>query len=219
MRTCLQFLIFCIAGGTSLAASASDRAPAPDWAEFEAETLRHFVTLVRFDTTDPPGGEKAAADYLVKTLQAEDIQVQTFALEAHRPNVVARLKGNGSKRPVLIMAHTDTVNVDPEKWQFGPFSAERDGGYIYGRGTVDDKDNVVAALMVMLTLKRLNVPLDRDVIFLAEAGEEGATKLGIEYMVNNHQEQIQAEYCYAEGGGVVRQNQSVRFRKAIERRA
>ena len=71
------------------------------------------------------------------------------------------------------MGHTDVVNVDPKKWSLPPFSATRDGGYVYGRGTMDDKDNVMAALMVMLTLKRLNVPLDRDVIFLAEAGEEG----------------------------------------------
>ena len=73
-----------------------------------------------------------------------------FALEAHRPNVVARLTGNGSKRPLLIMAHTDTVNVDPAKWQHPPFSAARDGEHIYGRGTVDDKDSVTAALMTML---------------------------------------------------------------------
>ena len=96
---------------------------------------------------------------------------------------MARLKGSGTKRPLLIMGHTDVVNVDPKKWTHPPFSATRDGGYIYGRGTVDDKDNVVAALMVMLTLKRQNVPLDRDVIFLAEAGEEGSTRIGIQYMV------------------------------------
>ena len=75
------------------------------------------------------------------------------------------------------------MNVDPAKWTFPPFSATRDGGYVYGRGTVDDKDNVTAALMTMLMLKRLNVPLDRDVIFLAEAGEEGTTRVGIQFMV------------------------------------
>ena len=98
-------------------------------------------------------------------------------VEAHRPNVVARLTGNGRKRPLLFMAHTDTVNVDPAKWQHPPFSAARDGGHIYGRGTVDDKDSVTAALMTMLLLKRNLVPLDRDVIFLAEAGEEGNTEV------------------------------------------
>jgi acetylornithine deacetylase/succinyl-diaminopimelate desuccinylase-like protein len=144
---------------------------APDWPRIEQETLAHFQALIRFDTSDPPGHEAPAVDYLKKVLEAEGIPVQIFALDPKRPNLVARLKGNGSKRPLLIMGHTDVVNIDPKKWTFPPFGAVRDGGYIYGRGTVDDKDNLVACLMVMLLLKRLNVPLDRDVIFLAESGE------------------------------------------------
>ena len=135
--------------------------------------MQHFQALVQMDTSDPPGNEQPAAAYLTQVLEKEGIPAQTFALEPQRPNVVARLKGNGTKRPLLIMGHTDVVNVDPKKWTHPPFSATRDGGYVYGRGTLDDKDNVTAALMVMLMLKRLNVPLDRDVIFLAEAGEEG----------------------------------------------
>lgn len=186
-------------------------APAPDWSALEDETLEHFLALLRMDTSDPPGREKEAADYLVEVLEREGIPVQTFYLEAHRPNVVARLTGNGSKRPLLIMAHTDTVNVDLSKWRHGPFSATREDGYVYGRGSVDDKDNVVAALMIMLTLKRLAVPLDRDVIFLAEAGEEGATRIGIEFMVENHFDTIDAEFCLAEGGGVTRQGGQVRY--------
>ena len=109
------------------------------------------------------------------------------------------------------MGHTDVVNVDPKKWTHPPFSATREGGYVYGRGTVDDKDNVVAALMVMLMLKRQNVPLDRDVIFLAEAGEEGSTRVGIQFMVNEHFPEIDAEYCLAEGGSVTRTGGQVKF--------
>ena len=183
----------------------------PDWTAIDAETLRHFQALVRADTTSPPGNEKPAADYVAEVLQREGIPVQTFALEARRPNVVARLKGNGRKRPLLIMGHTDTVNVDPAKWMHPPFSATRDGGYIYGRGTLDDKDTVTAGLMVMLMLKRGGVPLDRDVIFLAEAGEEGDTRVGIEFMVNQHFGEIDAEYCYAETGEVNREGGRVRF--------
>jgi acetylornithine deacetylase/succinyl-diaminopimelate desuccinylase-like protein len=134
-----------------------------------------------------------------------------FALEEKRPNVVARLKGNGSKRPLLIMGHTDVVNVDPAKWQHGPFSADRADGHIYGRGTVDDKDNVTASLMTMLLLKRNLVPLDRDVIFLAESGEEGTTKVGIEFMVNQHFDTIDAEYCLAEGGNATRVAGDIRY--------
>ena len=136
--------------------------------------------------------------YLKQVLEKEGIEVETFALEPHRPNIVARLKGNGKKRPLLIMAHTDTVNVDPKKWTFPPFSATRDSGYVYGRGTVDDKDNVVAALMILLELKRKNVPLDRDVIFLAEAGEEGSTRVGIQFMVNQQQSNILRQQAMSE---------------------
>ena len=194
----------------ALVATAS-AASAPDWDAYDAETLRHFQALVRMNTADPPGREIEAAEYLVAALEAEGIPVETFAVDPERPNVVARLEGNGSKRPLLIMAHTDTVNVDPAKWRFDPFGAERELGYVYGRGTVDDKDNLASALMVMLTLKRLNVPLDRDVIFLAESGEEGATQFGIEHMVENHFGEIDAEYCYAEGGGVTRQGGEVAY--------
>jgi acetylornithine deacetylase/succinyl-diaminopimelate desuccinylase-like protein len=194
-----------------LAAGAAAQPAGIDWPAVEAESLRHFQALIRMDTSDPPGNEQPAADYLKRVLEGEGIAVQTFEKVEHRPNVVARIRGNGRKRPILIMAHTDVVNVDPSKWTHPPFAADRDGGYVYGRGTVDDKDNVTAALMTMLVLKRANLPLDRDVIFLAEAGEEGNTWLGIEYMVNEHGDAIDAEYCFAEGGGVTRTNGKVRY--------
>jgi len=176
----------------------------PAWARVQEETIQHFQALLRMDTSDPPGNERPAAEYLKQALEREGIPVQLFELEANRVNVVARLKGNGRKRPLLIMAHTDVVTVDPKKWTFPPFSATRDGGHVYGRGAIDDKDNVVAALMTMVTLKRMKVALDRDVIFLAEAGEEGTTRVGIQYMVQRHFSEIDAEFCYAEGGGVAR---------------
>jgi acetylornithine deacetylase/succinyl-diaminopimelate desuccinylase-like protein len=198
---------------TSLSATQSPSEP--NWTAVEEETLRHFQALVRMDTTDPPGtppgGEKPVAEYVKQVLDKEGIPAQLYSLEANRPNVVARLKGNGKKRPLLILGHTDTVNVDAKKWTYPPFSAERNGGFIYGRGTVDDKDNLTGMLMTMLLLKRQNVPLDRDVIFLAEAGEEGATRIGIQFMVNQHWDAIDAEYCYAEGGNVTRVGGKVKY--------
>jgi acetylornithine deacetylase/succinyl-diaminopimelate desuccinylase-like protein len=201
--------ITCI--GLTAVLSAGQRAPEINWTAVEEETLRHFQAIVRMDTTDPPGGEKPVADYLKTVLESEGIPVQVFALEPNRPNIVARLKGSGRKRPLLVMGHTDTVNVDAKKWSHPPFSADRDGGFIYGRGTIDDKDNVVGALMTMLLLKRQNITLDRDVIFLAEAGEEGSSRLGIQFMVNQHFPEIDAEFCYAEGGNVTRVNGKVKF--------
>src|SRR5215471_8523616 len=196
---------------TLISSIASAQSQEPDWKAFEEETMSHYQALLRFDTMDPPGNEKPAANYLQQVLEKEGIPTKIFSLEPNRPNVVARLKGSGRKRPLLIMAHTDVVNVDPAKWTFPPFSATRNGGYVYGRGTVDDKDNVTAALMTALTLKRLNVPLDRDVIFLFEAGEEGSTRVGIEFMVNQHYSEIDSEFCLAEGGGVVRQRGQVKY--------
>jgi acetylornithine deacetylase/succinyl-diaminopimelate desuccinylase-like protein len=176
----------------------------PDWKAVEEETLRHFQTILRMDTQNPPGRETQVVEYLKKTLEAEGIPTKTFALEPERANLVARLKGSGRRRPLLIMAHTDVVRVAPAKWKHPPFSATREGGHIYGRGAVDDKDNVAAALMTMLLLKRLGTKLDRDVIFLAEAGEEASVRVGIEFMVKEHWSEIEAEICLAEGGAGIR---------------
>jgi len=207
----MRTLIFSLALFVSLSVCLAGQSQQPDLKAFEEETMRHYQALLRLETMDPPGNERPAADYLKQVLEKERIEAKTFSLEPNRPNVVARLKGNGRKRPLLIMAHTDVVNVDPSKWTFPPFAATRNGGYVYGRGTVDDKDNVVAALMTALTLKRLNVPLDRDVIFLFEAGEEGSTRVGIQFMVNQHYSEIDSEFCLAEGGGVVRQGGQVKY--------
>ena len=189
----------------------SAQGQALDWKKIEAETLQHYQALVRLDTTDPPGNESRVAEYLKQVLDREGIAAELHALEPGRANLVARLPGNGSKRPLLLMSHTDTVRVDPAKWKFPPFSATRDGGYIYGRGTIDDRDNLTAALMTLLLLKRQNVKLDRDVILLAEAGEEAATRVGIEYMVREHFPAIDAEYCIAEGGATVMSGGRVQF--------
>jgi acetylornithine deacetylase/succinyl-diaminopimelate desuccinylase-like protein len=193
---------------TSLAPAAAAQSGAIDWKSVEDETMRHFQAIVRFDTT---AKERPAAEYIKKVLDDNGIPAELYALEPDRPSVVARLKGNGKKRPLLLMGHTDTVTVDPSKWKFGPFSATRDGGYVYGRGVIDDKDNATAALMAMLLLKRNNVPLDRDVIYLAESGEEGNARVGIAYLVAQHFPEIDAEYCIAEGGDVIRENGIVKY--------
>jgi acetylornithine deacetylase/succinyl-diaminopimelate desuccinylase-like protein len=178
-------------------------------AAIEAETIQHFQALLKLDTSSPPGNETRAVEYLKQVFEKEGIPYQVFAKDPSRANIVARIKGNGKKRPILIMGHTDVVTVDPAKWTHPPFGAVRDGGYVYGRGTVDDKDNLVAGLMLVLQLKRQNIPLDRDVILLAEAGEEGAPDVGAQFMADNHLDAINAEFCFAEGGGVVRRGGAV----------
>jgi acetylornithine deacetylase/succinyl-diaminopimelate desuccinylase-like protein len=187
------------------------RSTQSDSAKIEEETIRHFQAILRLDTSNPPGNEKLVVDYLKSVLEQEGIETKVFSLDPQRPNLVARLRGNGKKRPVLIMGHTDVVTVDPTKWKHPPFSATREDGYVYGRGTLDDKPSVVAGLMTMIQLKRMKVALDRDVIFLAEASEEGNGPYGINFMVDKHWSEIDAEYCLAEGGGVVRSAGKVQF--------
>jgi acetylornithine deacetylase/succinyl-diaminopimelate desuccinylase-like protein len=189
------------------AAAALAQTPAIDWEKQKAETLAHFRALVRIDTSNPPGNEIKAVEYLKKVIEAEGIPTQTFALDPNRPNLVARLKGNGSKRPVLIFAHTDVVRVQREKWPVDPFGAVMKDGYIWGRGTTDDKDKLTAILMSFLLLKRSGAPLDRDVIFLAESGEEAdPTGVGIRFMVDQHFDQIDAEFAITEGPGATIEN-------------
>lgn len=188
-----------------------------DWAQIDKETLAHFSRLVQIDSTDPGGSEKPVVDYLKAVLDKEGIESKVFTRtnladpSRVRPNLVARLKGSGKKKPLLIVGHTDTVNIDAKKWTHGPFSAHRAGGHIYGRGTVDDKDNLAAALMSIVLVKRQGIALDRDLIFLAEAGEEGNTSIGIAFLVNEHFADLDAEYCLAEGGSAVRSNGKLKY--------
>src|SRR5688572_19839149 len=123
----LTFAAALLLHGSSALSSATPPALL-NWDAVDAETLRHFQAIVRLDTSDPPGNERPVVEYLQRVLEAEGIEVKLFAKETHRPNLVARLRGDGSKRPLLVMAHTDTVNVDPKKWIHGPFSAHRDEG-------------------------------------------------------------------------------------------
>jgi acetylornithine deacetylase/succinyl-diaminopimelate desuccinylase-like protein len=171
-----------------------------DWDKLRPQILEHYRSLLRLDTT--AGHETLASDYLKKVLEAEGIPTKTFALDPNRANLVARLKGNGSKRALLILAHTDVVGVQKEKWPVDPFGAVMKDGYVWGRGSKDDKPVLTANLIAMLMLKRLGIQLDRDVIFLAESGEEAdLAGVGINYMVREHFDEIDAEFAMTEGGG------------------
>jgi len=180
-----------------------------DWDKVGEESLQHLVELIKINTTNPPGNETLAANYLQAVLAAEGIDSQLYSLDSDRANLVARIKGNGSKRPILIMGHTDVVGVQADRWTEDPFGGLRKDGWVYGRGSLDDKDNATAGLMMMILLKRYGVELDRDIIFLAESGEEGTPEVGINFMVEKHWDLIDAEYCLAEGGSGILEDRGV----------
>src|ERR1700757_4834216 len=105
----------------AFAATASAQVPTVAWDNQEAEILRHYRSFIQIDTSNPPGNETKAVEYLKKALEAEGIPTSTFALDPARANLVARIKGNGRRRPILILAHTDVVGVQREKWPVDPF--------------------------------------------------------------------------------------------------
>jgi acetylornithine deacetylase/succinyl-diaminopimelate desuccinylase-like protein len=195
-----RFLAYLLSTVSVCLVNAQTPGAKADWEKLKPEILDRYRALVQLDTT--AGHETRAVEYLKKVLEAEGIPTRTFALDPERANLVARLKGNGSKRPLLIFAHTDVVGVQREKWPVDPFGAVMKDGYIWGRGSKDDKPVLTATLMAIIELKRLAIPLDRDVIFLAESGEEAdTTGVGINYMVREHFDEINAEFAMTEGGG------------------
>ncbi len=183
-----------------LATAVAAQQKQPDFAAAKAETVQILQGLVRIDTSNPPGNEIKAAEYVKSLLAKDGIESEIFESAPGRATLVARLKGNGSKKPLLLLGHLDVVGVERDKWTVDPFAADIKDGFLYGRGSSDDKAMDAANLEVFLNLKRLNVPLDRDVILMAEAGEEGTTQYGIDFMVREHWDKIESEYALNEGG-------------------
>jgi acetylornithine deacetylase/succinyl-diaminopimelate desuccinylase-like protein len=175
-----------------------------NWQAAGDEVVEHLRALLRLDTRNPPGNENIAADYLRDALARDGIDSTIVGPSADRATLVARLRGDGSRRPLLLMSHTDVVAVEADKWTQNPFGGDIVDGFIYGRGALDMKNMVAMELMTMLLLKRRGVKLSRDVIFMSAADEEVGGTAGAGWVVDNQPELIEAEYALNEGGGNVR---------------
>src|SRR3954465_7079161 len=158
IRFILPVLIFSTLVSTSVLAQQS-----PDFTAAQTESVKFLGDLVKIDTSNPPGNETRAAEYIKGVLASEGMTAQIFESAPGRANLIARLKGNGSKKPLLLMGHLDVVGVERSKWTVDPFAAVIKDGYLYGRGASDDKAMDAANLVVFLKLHRDRVPLDRDV--------------------------------------------------------
>lgn len=171
---------------------------------------QYLVDLIRLDTTNPPGNETRVAQYLKQVADAWQIPSELLGDDPSRLNFVARLRGSGRQRPLLLMAHSDVVTADSSQWSVDPFSGEVRDGYIYGRGTQDTKGLLAAEMAVLVELKRREVELDRDVILLAEADEEAGSS-GIRWLICNAWEKIDAEFALNEAGLAVDTPSGVRL--------
>ena len=182
-----------------------------DFTKARDEAVQRLQELIRIDTSNPPGNETKLAQYLKALLDKEGITSEIIEKEPGRGNLLARIKGNGSKKPILLMGHADTVGVEKDKWTVPAFEGIIKDGYVYGRGAYDDKGGITSMLQVFLMLHRQKVPLDRDVIFLAEAGEEAGGGVGIEYLIESHWPKIEAEFALNEGAEILMKDGKVRY--------
>src|SRR4029078_2655000 len=160
-----------------------------DWDALSKEGQTILSQYLRINTTNPPGNEIEAARFLKAILEKEGIQAQildTAELGGTHANLYARLKGNGSKKAIVLLHHMDVVPATASEWKVDPFSGEVKDGYIWGRGAIDMKGEAVAHLMAMIALKRSGVKLNRDIVFIANADEEFTSTGGIAF-VKNHE--------------------------------
>lgn len=156
-----------------------------------------FKELIEINTTDSVGNTTVAAQAAAKRLReagfpASDVQV--LGPNARKGNLVARLHGTGAHRPILFICHTDVVEARREDWSLDPFKFTEKDGYFYGRGTEDIKDGDAILLTTFIRLKREGYKPDRDIILALTADEEGGESNGVDWLLKNHREMIDAEF-------------------------
>jgi acetylornithine deacetylase/succinyl-diaminopimelate desuccinylase-like protein len=184
----------------TLMAAPSARAQDAYWTGIGEEATRLLQQYVRIDTSIPPGDVTRAADLLEAVLESEGIPVTRYESGPGRSIILARLEGSGDEKAILLLHHMDVVPADPSRWSRDPFGGEIADGRLWGRGAMDMKGIGVTHLMAFLSLKRLNVPLTRDVIFMAVPDEEIGGDLGSRWMLEHHYDDLDPEYVLDEGG-------------------
>ena len=181
--------------------SQTARGKPVDWTALATESQRVLSDYLKINTTNPPGNEILAANFLKAILEREGIVVQLYdsaELGSGHVNLYARIKGNGTKKAIALVNHMDVVPATPSFWSVDPFGGIVKDGYIWGRGAIDMKGEAVAHLMAMIALKRSGVPLNRDIVFIANSDEE-LTSTGALAFVKNHADLLKdVEYIITE---------------------
>ncbi len=191
-------------------------APSPvgDTSALAKEAQGWLIDLIRTNTTNPPGNEQTTANYLANLLDKNGIPTELLEVAPGRSAVVARLRSTAMADPsksLLLVAHMDVVGVDRPKWTVDPFGGVVKDGYLYGRGAIDDKGMLAANLAAFIALKRSNVHLNRDVIFLATADEEQGGDASIKILISKYWDKFAAGYAINEGGEVFVKNGKVQY--------
>ena len=201
---------------TVLSGNARAQAPSsqPDLGKLAEEAQGWLADMIRINTSNPPGNELAVAKYISGILQKEGIPNEVVEMAPGRSIVIGRLQAGPLADPanaLLLVAHQDTVGVDPTKWTVDPFGAIARDGYLYGRGSIDDKGMLAANLATIVELKRTGARLGRDVIFLATDDEEGGGAASIKVTIEKYWDKIACAYALNEGGRVMLKDGKVQY--------
>jgi acetylornithine deacetylase/succinyl-diaminopimelate desuccinylase-like protein len=163
-----------------------------------------LVQLIQLDTSNPPGNENKIADFLAARFRPMGFDIHIVPTpEAGKAHFIARLKGDGSKRPVLLAAHADVVGVERARWTVDPFAGVIRDGYVYGRGAIDFKGGLAVFAEAVRRLAENHIPLHRDVILLSEADEESG-RYNTSWLADSHWDLIDCEFALNEGGWIIK---------------
>jgi acetylornithine deacetylase/succinyl-diaminopimelate desuccinylase-like protein len=175
------------------------RSPEVNWDEVTDEATALLSEFIAVDTSNPPGNEEAACSFLGAVLRREGLDYELYEAGPGRVSLRAVLASDGGAGPLILLNHTDVVPVEREFWSVEPFGGEVRDGYVWGRGALDMKGMGIFELMAVILLKRLGLPLRRDVVFFAMADEEMGGEEGIEWFAEHHPDLLQGDLCLNEG--------------------
>jgi acetylornithine deacetylase/succinyl-diaminopimelate desuccinylase-like protein len=170
--------------------------------EIEQEITSFLSDLIRINTTNPPGYETAAANFIAQYLEKEGFKTEVIESAPGRGSLITKLKGSGEKPNLLLLSHIDVVAANPSEWTVQPFAGTVKDGYVYGRGAYDMKGMTAVEVLTLLLLKRNKIPLKGDVVLAAMADEEKGGEEGAGYLLKNHKEKVWCPYVLNEGGGL-----------------
>lgn len=174
-----------------------------------AELLQH---LIRFNTTNPPGNEAACISYINTLLTEAGIPTTLLARDPARPNLLARLPGQGTAHPLLLQGHVDVVTTEKQAWTHPPFSGDIIDGYVWGRGALDMKSGVAMMVAAVLRAKAENTSLPGDIILAVLSDEEAGAEYGTKFLVEQHPEVFKnVRYALGEFGGFTMEVAGQRF--------
>ncbi len=170
--------------------------------EVKDEVSNLLSDLIRIDTTNPPGNESEAAEFLTGYLEKDGFKCEAFESSRSRGSVVTRLEGSGERPRVLLLSHLDVVAANAKEWSVDPFGGVIRDGFVWGRGALDMKSMTAVEVVALKLLKRRGVRLKGDVLLAATADEEKGGESGAGWLVKNHPEKVRADYVLNEGGGL-----------------